>query len=159
MEEIYPRIFVGSNEDCFYDRRPQWAVIHACQKPCHSGQLQYRGDPPEDHPDYLMFTRGNHLYLNFPNPIKPFVEEKIFAEGSYFINNSYPHYKILIHSRSGISRAPALVLAYLAASGKIRRGNYQAAKKDFLDLYPAYDPSPGLDKYLSNNWYEIFRDQ
>jgi len=159
VEEIYPRIFVGDSEDCFYDQRSEWAVIHACQKPCHHGQLQYDGEPPVDHPDYLMFTRINHLYLNFPNPIKPFVEEKIFIEGSYFIHNSYPRFKILVHSSSGVSRGPALALAYLAASHKISSENYSAARDDFKELYPAYDPSPGLDKYLTNNWNEIFREQ
>ena len=159
MEEVYPDLFIGDQDDCFYEQKEDWAVIHACKEPCYDMQLQYQGDLPEDHPEYLMYIRNNHLYLNYPNPITPFVEEKIFNEASYFIHESLQSFKVLVHSRSAVSRAPALVLVYLAASDKIANETYEKAAAAFTELYPAYDPSPGMEQYLSNNWNEIFRDE
>ena len=64
--------------------------------------------------------------------------------------------RIVIHSEKGESRAPALVLLYLAKRRNLISGaDFEAAKKDFLKMYSQFRPSKEMEIYLKQNWSRI----
>lgn len=68
MNKVYKGLYVGSDQDCFTDERAEWAVVHACKHPCHQRAVGYKGSLPKDHPNYLKYEDGSHLYLNLIDP-------------------------------------------------------------------------------------------
>ena len=155
--QINNRIFIGDNFSCFYDDKEGWVVIHACKSPCHQRAVGYRGNLPSTHSDYLIKEDEKHLYLNMvdndiwiPKFIEPMIKKFIeFMKKN--INNN-----ILIHCNVGLSRSPALALIFLAkVSKEIKNDSYDDAKKEFIQLYPAYQPGRGVDDYLRKYWNEL----
>lgn len=156
MLEVYPNLFVGSDSDCFFNENERWAVIHACKSPCHQRILCYKGNLPESHPHYLIYERSNHLFLNMIDPPTPLFKAQLFARSLDFISDHFPERKMLIHCNNGLSRAPSIVLLFLAKRiQKISNGSYDQAAADFKKLYPHYQPGRGIACYLAQNW-QIF---
>ena len=77
MIEVSEKLFIGDDRDCLFDERTDWAVIHACKHTCHQNAVGYRGNLPSNHPNYLTFERGNHLFLNIIDPEKPLFKPQL----------------------------------------------------------------------------------
>lgn len=155
MKEVYDRLFVGSDTDCFNDRAG-WVVVHSC-KTCHQKAVRYKCSLPKTHPNYLVLERGNNLYLNMIDPPGPLFMMPLFTEFLRFIRQHWKDGKnILIHCNRGESRAPSLALLFLAKDiGVISNQNYSKSKSDFLKHYPPYSPGKGIQIYLGNHWREF----
>ncbi len=153
MQQVFERIWVGSERDC----RPgdcEWAVVHACKSPCHQQAVGYRGNLPSSHPHYLSLTRGHDLFLNLIDPPIPLFKLDSFVA---FLDFADTHWlagrTLLIHCNQGESRAPSLVLLFLAKRRAVLdAGSYQGARKEFEALCPDYRPGAGIVAYLSENW-------
>lgn len=153
MFEVYPNLFIGTERDCFYTQTNEWAVIHACKSPCHQKALGYRGSLPNHHPNYLVYERGNHLFLNMIDPNEPLFMPPLFIASLDFIEKHIPKRKVLIHCNEGLSRSPSLGLLYLAKRAKVVDGkSYGKAIKDFIKLFPSYRPGKGIALYLRLHW-------
>ena len=156
MKEVYERLFIGSESECF-NHREGWAVVHACKSPCHQRAVGYRGSLKPTHPNYLFLERGNNLFLNIIDPPGPLFKKKTFTK---FLQFSRQHWKegknVLIHCNLASSRAPSLALLFLAKEiGSISNESYDKAKIDFMKIYPAYSPGRGIQIYLRNHWDEF----
>jgi len=156
MFEIYPNLFVGNCNDCFYHEKDGWAVIHACKSPCHQNILGYKGSLPQNHPNYLIYERPNHLFLNIIDPQEPLFKLPLFSRSLDFIDSHLPTQKVLVHCNNGLSRAPSIVLLFLAKRLKnIDNDDFMHAASDFKKLYPYYQPGRGILIYLSQNWQTL----
>lgn len=156
MFEVYPNLYIGSLSNCFYDNRTDWAVVHACKSPCHQRALRYRGSLPSSHPHYLVFERGNHLFLNIIDPPPPLFKPPLFIKSLNFIDRHISDKKILIHCNLGCSRAPSIALLYLAKRAKaIDATSFRSAVKDFIKIFPHYQPQRGIVIYLERNWKKL----
>ena len=156
MNQIYANLFIGGENDCFYTNREDWAVIHACKSPCHQRILGYRGSLPPDHPYYLVYEEGNHLFLNMIDPDQPLFKPVLFMRSLEFIKSHIRSQKVLIHCNHGKSRSASIALLYLAkCAGVISQTNYIEAARDFLRLFPHYEPSRGIATYLESHWVEF----
>ena len=156
MREIYERLNIGSERDCFVDREG-WAVVHACKHPCHQGAVGYRGSLPSSHPHYLVLERGNNLFLNMIDPPKPLFKLELFRA---FLDFAGRHWDVgdnlLIHCNLGDSRAPSLGLVFLAKHvGVLPDDSYELAAQEFRNLAGVYRPSAGIRTYLSRHWGEL----
>ena len=93
MEEIYPNLFIGSDDDykfLSYDLKG-WYVIHACKEPYHRNALRYVGrSAPKDHPEYLIAERDGHLILNLVDAPDPSYIPKEIIDSTFcsFINQT-----------------------------------------------------------------------
>lgn len=157
-EKIYHNLYVGSEVSCFTWEEPDWAVVHACKDPCHKNAVGYRGSLPKDHPHYLKYEEGSHLYLNLIDPpSKPLFYQSSFTDALDFVERKINENKVLVHCNEGLSRSPSIVLLYLASEGKITaNSSYHAAKEEFQrDYYPEYRPSGGIKTFLNQNWQEL----
>lgn len=156
MLEVYPNLFIGNDNDCFYHEKEHWAVIHACKSPCHQRVLRYKGNLSEGHPNYLIYEKSNHLFLNIIDPPTPLFKAQLFTRSLDFIGDRFPERKVLIHCNNGLSRAPSIALLFLAKRiRKIANESYMLAATDFKKLYPCYQPGRGIVCYLLQNWSSL----
>ena len=156
MFEVHARLFIGTERACFFTRRDDWAVIHACKSPCHQKALGYKGSLPNNHPNYLTYERENHLFLNMIDPNEPLFMPPLFLASLDFIEKHISERKVLIHCNEGLSRSPSLALLYLAKRAEIISGkSYGEAVKDFIKLFPSYRPGRGIVLYLQLNWKRL----
>lgn len=165
MIEIYPNLFIGTEQDYENGVNDQtgWMIVHACKEPYHRQLLGYttRG-APKDHPEYLMAQRGNRLILNLvdtPNPA--FIPKEIIDTALYFIHKGLSEgCKVLIHCNLGESRSPSIGLLYLRIHTDILPDEFALAEGKFREIYPPYNPSMGIRGFVVNNWNSyIFRKE
>ena len=156
MIEVYPNLYVGTESDCFFDERDDWAVVHACKFPCHQKAVGYRGNLSPTHQNYLVLERGTHLFLNMIDPDTPLFKPSLFDSALSFMDRYFPTHKVLIHCNKGNSRAPSLALLYLSKCIQvINSESYATAAKDFRTKFPSYQPGRGIQTYLTKHWTEI----
>ena len=156
MIEVYPNLYVGTESDCFFDNRDDWAVVHACKFPCHQKAVGYHGNLSPKHPNYLVLERRTHLFLNIIDPDTPLFKPPLFDSALSFMDRYFPTHKVLIHCNKGNSRAPSLALLYLSKCIQvINSESYATAAKDFRPKFPGYQPGRGIQTYLTKHWTEI----
>lgn len=158
MIKINDKIHLGDNFSCFYEDKEGWAVIHACKTPCHQRAVNYKGSLQPNHPNYLIKENGKHLYLNMVDMdrLMDKFTRPIINKAMEFMRENIKDHNILIHCNVGLSRSPGLALVFLAKISKeISNDSYDEAKKDFIKLYPAYQPGRGVDDYLRKYWDEL----
>jgi len=156
MFEVYPNLFIGTERECFFTQRDDWAVIHACKSPCHQRAIGYKGNLRRNHPNYLVYECGNHLFLNMIDPSEPLFMPPLFAASLDFIEKHISKRKVLIHCNLGLSRSPSIALLYLAKRAKVINGEgYRKATQDFFKLFPSYQPARGIALYLNIHWLEF----
>ena len=156
MQRVHERVYVGAETDC-RSSMPDLAVVHACKSPCHQRALGYRGSLPATHPNYLVLERGNDLYLNIIDPPLPLFKPALFSSFLRFARRNWSAgAQLLIHCNQAESRAPTLALLFLAKDlDLISDDSFNAARADFSNLYPAYNPGTGIQRYLTEHWAEI----
>ena len=154
MIEVCANLFVGSEIDCFFYEKPDWAVVHACKSPCHQRIIGYKGSLQQNHPNYLIYEHGAHLFLNIIDPPVPLFKPQLFHTALDFINQHIQARKVLVHCNNGLSRAPSIALLFLAKrSREVSNESYVKAVSDFKKLYSFYRPGRGIATYLSQNWH------
>jgi hypothetical protein len=157
--KIYEKLFVGDNSDCFYEEKPGWVIIHACKHPCHQKAMGYRGNLKKTHPNYLIFQRKSHLFLNMVDmnrTLSHVFTEPIISKTLAFIENNIMDNNVLIHCNRGYSRSPALALLFLAKKKNVlSNASYEKAKSEFIDIFSEYIPGRGIDSYLNLYWNEL----
>ena len=156
MIEIIDNLFIGNDYDCSICGNDYY-VIHAC-KTCHQRGVGYRGNLSSNHPNYLSFENGNHLFLNMVDMERELLAKfthPILKSALAFIRTHIVNQKILIHCNQGQSRSPSIGLIYLAQTKNIPNNSYQDAREEFLKIYPAYLPGIGIALYLQNQWENI----
>lgn len=156
MKEIAEKLFIGDDTDCSIAGK-EFAIIHAC-KTCHQSGVGYRGNLSSSHPNYLIYEKNNHLYLNIVDMDRELLSRythPIMQAAIHFIEKYISESPILVHCNQGQSRSPSIGLVYLARENKITSNSYSAARNDFLNVYPNYLPGRGIELYLMKNWQEL----
>ena len=157
MIEIYPNLWIGTEDDFETEvkGKPDWVTVHACKEPYHRQLLGYTGrGAPKDHPEYLMATRGNRLYLNLVDVANPaFFDKSIIDAALGFIHQGLMNNKkVLVHCNLGESRSPSIGLLYLAVYTDKLPKAFEAAEQAFRQIYPSYNPGAGIRGFLYLNW-------
>lgn len=155
MIEVYENLFVGDSKSCSYRSDLSRAVIHACKHPCHVESVGYKGSLPSDHPYYLFYENGKHLFLNMVDMEREFhprFTNPMMKVAMYFIEKYIVDNQVLVHCNQGQSRSPSIALVYLALKNVLNPNSYGFATMDFKKRYPNYDPGNGIAMYLENNW-------
>ena len=155
MKEIYKNLFIGNDIDCSNSYlNSEISIIHAC-KTCHQKALNYSKSLLNTHPNYLIYEKGSHLYLNIvdmPNEFLPKYTNPIFKSAIDFIDREIQTKKVLIHCNQGHSRSPSLGMVYLAINDIILNKFYEEARAEFVKLYPEFAPGTGIMLYMQRNW-------
>jgi predicted protein tyrosine phosphatase len=162
MIEIHSNLFVGTADDYEFQVKglPGWMVVHACKEPYHRRELGYtsRG-APKNHPEYLIAKRQNRLILNLVDADDPnYIPKEIIDTALEFIKLGMEQSrKILVHCNKGESRSPSIGLLYLAIHTNKLPREFVQAEQEFRQVYPFYNPSPGMRGFLIRNWSNYVR--
>jgi len=158
MKEIYPNLFIGTENDCNFSNVDDMAIIHACKYPCHVKAVGYKGSLPPTHPNYLILENEQHLFLNMVDmerELSPIYTHPIMKSAMTFIEKHVADQKILIHCNQGVSRSPSIALLYLARKRYITNSSYAVAMDDFRNLYSGFNPGGGIALYMIKFWDEL----
>jgi len=153
---VADRLSFGGEDQCVHTQDGSLAVVHACKEPCHRRSVGYTTRTiPRDHPHYLVFERGHHLYLNLIDPDQPLFMMPSFHAFIGFVDREIAERPVLIHCNQGESRAPSLALLYMAKRLRLLpNDSYESAAKAFRVQF-RYSPSRGIQIWLTNNWDAI----
>ena len=160
MIEVVKNLFVGNQND--YENlvkfRNDFSVVHACKEPYHRKALGYSGrGAPKNHPEYLFARRESRLILNLIDVDNPnYIPEEIIFEAVNFIEEELSHSKkVLVHCNQGESRGPGIGIICFARSKGISDLPYNSVRKEFEKVYPMYNPSLGINRFLELHWKEL----
>lgn len=166
MIEIYPDLFVGSQNDLIHADSgigivsPGWFVISAARDPWHREALGYTGrGAPKDDPEYLIAERERRLLLNLVDAPDPaYIREEIITKALDTIDSALDNGdKVLLHCNQGNSRAPTIALLWLRFHCKstqpfLARMAFDDAIAAFTEMYPTYAPADGMLGYAKSVW-------
>ena len=148
MKEVFKGLYVGNEDDVPKARERGYAIVSACKdgKTSHRQLLGYETRSAPKNAEYLVARRKDHLYLNLIDGDDPaYVPEKLIDEALSFITEHLDKGQpVLVHCVEGLSRSPSIVLMWLVKNGKLPT---EGAVRKFKQLYPDYDPSPGIKIY------------
>ena len=145
MVEIAPGLYIGSLDDC----PAKIPTIHALKDPCY---LDKSGTWRRGSPRGLFFESGDNLYLNMVDArSSKYFSAELFTESLKFIDRFD---EVLIHCNAGQSRAPSIGLLWMAKR-VWGSASFTDACIPFLEIYPDFDPGPGIRRFLSDHWKEL----
>ena len=164
MIEIFPNLFIGTEQDYEYQvkSQPGWLIVHACKEPYHRRELGYTSHgAPKDHPEYLIARRGNRLILNLVDAPDPdYIPKEIIDSALQFIQTGLKEgNKVLIHCNLGESRSPSIGLLYLVVHTDILPKEFTSAEQAYRKIYPSYNPGKGMRGFMSRNWVSYLANQ
>lgn len=153
MREVASGLFVGDDrtyqslkdENGFY-------FLHAAKEPYHRQMVGYSSHgAPRDNTEYYIVARGNRLALNLidVDDVKYIPETVIQAGVSFGRSCRKNGSNILVNCNEGRSRAPTLAMLIMAPE---LGDNYDDARRQFDELYPAYSPKKGVETFARTHW-------
>jgi hypothetical protein len=153
MKQVSENVYVGNLDD--YRNVAQdssFVFVLACKYPCHKVVVGYDKDISPNHPEYISAIRSNGIAINMIDAESPlmFNHQQFFDAIDFMESNSDKN--IMTVCNQGQSRSPSIALLYLSRKKLIDNKNYEAAKRDFMKLYPDYLPNMGIKGFLSINW-------
>lgn len=157
MIEVYPNLYVGSEQDETSLRgQPGWYFIHACKEPYHRQALGYSGRAvAKSHPEYLIAKRQGRLILNLVDANDPnYIPADIIDAALIAIKDNIQHSKILLHCNQGHSRSPGIAFLFLLRHTTIlEKTDISSALSSFRSIYPNFNPARGIAEYIHINWH------
>lgn len=161
MENIYPHLFVGSDEDYLKIKdREGWSFLRCCKEGPggHRDTLDYKTLAAPKGPTYLSVDQRNRRALNFIDPSDPnFIPMEMVRKGLDFIDKRLAAGdNVLVACNTGHSRGPTMGLLYLRAIGDLT-GNFHHSESFYRKLYTKYDPGIGMRQFASQHWLD-FKD-
>jgi predicted protein tyrosine phosphatase len=161
MREVYKGLFVGDDSDFEKVKNDSsWYIVRACKEGPggHRNILHYTSPGAPKDRNYLFVKRSRFLVLNIIDAQDPtFVPDSLIDESLTFINDQLSkNHKVLIACNHGLSRSPTIAFLYLYSAGKLPQ-EYHKALRSFRQIYPQYDPSPGLELYAKRRIREMKR--
>lgn len=155
MEEIFPKLYVGDDED--YDKAKEngFAIVSCCKDGPHGhrAMLKYTSLGAPKNKDYFFVRKGNHLVLNLVDSDDPtYIPEKVINPALKFIDEKLKAGdKVLVHCNKGHSRGPTVVMMYLRSIGDLPE-RFREAYKIFKTIYDKFDPGQGMLFYARSHW-------
>ena len=160
MEQVIPRLYVGSDKDVPEAKKRGYARLTAAKDgpDGHREILGYHTMGAPKGKDYLFATDegGNHAAMNLIDVDDPeFIPEEMLLKGIAFAQEKWAEgKKILIHCNSGHSRGPTTAMMFMRSIGELPQP-FNRARKIFKTLYPPYDPGHGMEYMARKMWDEI----
>lgn len=156
MIEVYPGLFVGSQEDeASIKGQDGWYIVHAAKHPYHQKALGYvERAAPKDHPEYLIALRPGCIILNLIDANDAaYIPEQLIDGALLAIDLNILKSKVLVHCNQGLSRSPTIAMLYLNRfTDRFHGMDYDAAVQEFKAIYPAYAPAKGMADYARAHW-------
>jgi predicted protein tyrosine phosphatase len=138
MVEIYPNLFIGSDEDS-----NNWnsVIIHAARDPWFK-KLNLS-------PRILWHEEENELTLNLVDARSAaYIPLAIIDFTIDFINKKIKENKVLLHCNAGLSRSASIGFIFLLGHTDVfkieEKLDLDKAAKKYLKIYKNWSPGPGM---------------
>src|SRR6266516_5816458 len=157
MKEVAPDLYVGTSSEARYifSQRDEWRLVNVA-KTIH---LEIHGwsKPDSTSPYYVIHEDPQWISVNWVDTPRAelfnyqnkgvSVVKQILA----FIQKSLQEgKKVLISCDQGQSRSPSIAMLYLAkVLHTIRDTTFAEAVKEFVKIYPQYQPALGISTFLT----------
>jgi len=156
MEDIYPHLFIGGDDD--YEKiknKLNWSALRCCKfgPGGHKDTLGYTTMAAPKGPDYLSVDALRRRALNYIDVDDPnLIPIPMIMKGLEFIDKRLAAGdNVLVACNAGHSRGPTTGLLYLRAIGDMQ-GNFHASERMYRSLYRKYSPGLGTRTFVHNNW-------
>lgn len=156
MENIYPHLFVGDDND--YEKikdKPGWVALRCCKygPGGHQQTLGYTTKSAPHGKNYLSVDALRRRALNYIDVSDPnFIPIPMIEKGLEFIDKRLlAGDNVLVACNAGHSRGPTTALLYLRAIGDLT-GNFHFSERKFRALYDKYDPGIGTRQFAMTHW-------
>ncbi len=163
MVQISPNVFVGSDSD--YEKikdDKDWVALR-CAKfgpGSHKEILGYETQAAPEGPNKYWVKKGRVLALNLLDLDDPnFVPPEAIQKGLDFIRDNVDEKKVLVACNAGHSRGPTLGLMWLRTLGRMPYSFLHSSKIYRNDVYPKFDPSPGIEQFARSKWASLLTGQ
>ena len=174
MKEVYPGLYVGSQDDIdefaeimnerinkmiAVTQQPQFYIVHAAKEPWHRKAVGYttRG-APKNHPEYLWARRTQRLALNLvdvPESKAQYIPDELLREAVDYIHWAHQEKNkpVFIHCNEGKSRAPSIALLYLLKHTQLFEpcDTFEEVESFYKTLCPSYEPN-GIREKVKEFW-------
>jgi hypothetical protein len=142
---IVEDITIGGQDLCEGWQGP---VLHACRVPCWIRQIQPEGQR------LAILPVEDDLYLNLDDVRDPrYLYVRTFQAGMDWLDlNQWAD--PLVHCNKGLSRAPTILLLWMARKRRISSFNFQSARHEF-EFDRDYRPGRGIEEFLTTRWEEL----
>lgn len=161
MIKVHDKIYVGQSRMVKLLNPSEYAFVNVSSKYHYELHKWQKGFKYADDPCYIICQKDNVMSVNWVDAAAKFYDwqgkgVETFIKILDFIDQFRDtSKKVYIFCDLGQSRSPSIALLYLAKRLKtISNENYDAAKQDFLLLYPYYNPG-GIADFISEHWEEI----
>lgn len=144
ITEISDGLFVSDIDGC--GSNSEYATVHACKHPCYHNIV---GNVGRGNPNYFYFKTGGDIFLNMVDADYEYFSIELMLVALLFITKNIKTKKVLIHCNAGLSRSPSLGLLYLFRN---KFSSFREAQREFVKLYPQYNPSLGIRYFIETNW-------
>jgi hypothetical protein len=160
MENIIPRLFVGSDKD--YERfegHAGWSFLRPIKDGPggHRQTLGYTSLAAPHDKNYLWIRdKKNHLALNLIDVDDPeFISDDMLDVGIRFIKERLDvGDKVLVACNAGHSRSTTITLMFLRTQDEMP-DSFLASEKKFRGIYHLYDPSRGMRAHAKRRWQDL----
>lgn len=157
--EIAKDLWVGGDKNVeflFEAESPHLSVLSAAKDPWHRQMVGYATKSAPEGDERLWARRGNHMALNLVDvaALGPkgafYVPQAVIDKALEFIEERIAAGdQVLVHCNRGRSRAPGIGFIYLRKHGFIGpRDPLDEAIAEFRKVYPEFEPSAGMRRYL-----------
>jgi hypothetical protein len=164
MEQVIPRLYVGSDADVPEAKKRGYARLTAAKDgpDGHREILGYTTRSAPHGPNYLFAVDegGNHAAMNLID-VEDYemIPEKMLLQGIAFAQEKWAEgKKILIHCNAGHSRGPTTAFLFMRSIGELPQP-FNRARKIFKTLYSPWDPGHGMLYMAHKMWNEIENKQ
>ena len=156
-------MYVGTSvEACrIFSQQDEWRLVNVA-KTIHL-EIHRWSKPDSNSPYYVIHEEPQWISVNWVDA--PRAELFNYQNGGVsvvrqvlvFIQKSLQEgKKVLISCDQGQSRSPSITMLYLAkVLHTIPDTSFADAAKEFVKIYPQYQPALGISKFLTEHWTEI----
>lgn len=162
MEEVYPNLYVGDDQDYLTLKdKSGWCFVRACKEGPggHRDTLHYNTLGAPKGKDYFFVRKVNRLVMNLIDIDDPaYVRDDTINPALKFIKDKLEKGdKVLCACNKGHSRGPTVALMFLRTIGDMPY-HFQKAEKIYKTLYKKYDPSQGIRQYAKSHWDKLEKE-
>ncbi len=158
MIKVHDKIYVGDSRIARALPSSNWSFVNVSSKYHYELHGWQKGFKYADDPCYITCEKDNFMSVNWIDASAQFYDwqgkgVETFIKVLDFIEKQDK--QVYIFCDKGHSRSPSVALLYLSKRLRvIPSDSFEAAKEEFLKLYPMYEPG-GIKDFITSHWEEI----
>jgi protein-tyrosine phosphatase len=162
MLEVATSLYVGTSlEARQVFQKEEWRLANVA-KTIHL-EIHHWSKPDNKSPYYILHEEEQWVSVNWVDAPRPELFNyqnkgvSVVKKVLVFIQKGLQEdKKVLVSCDQGLSRSPSVAMLYLAkVLHMIPDGSFAEAAREFVKIYPRYQPASGIGMFLAEHWFEF----